>query len=305
MGNNTSAILDQTQRQLQQTNQTLQEQIQTNQHKEKLIHTQREEIKHIEKKLAQQDDENKKILKDALKRAEIAEDKQRADALLVKRVISALLKKHSAKEIAQALPMPSSALDTSAAAADVISAANVEEEIRSSLDSAILRVRHLQTENEGLLAERDAKKRQQLCQSLWQLPLCDASFTLRNSHVAAMCGLRLARSASLHEQASGLSASLGFLRRFRDPNVSTRGASIGGSLLWDVQMHRVAALRAALCLEPGPNCDLLASVDHTGGVCGSVRYRQARWSLLLGLESGGGGLGLSGASARVELFYDV
>lgn len=223
-------------------------------------------------------------LRDALKRAEVAEQLQRADALLVKRVTSALLKKHSASELAAALPPPSAnndggALGSSAAAADILAAASAEDEMRAGL----ARIKRLEAQADELRREREVEERRELSAALWQAQLCDASVSVRSSRFAVMGGVRMPREETDYGagRAQGLLASVGALRSFRDAAQPHRSVSVGGALHWDAEQSVVSALRAGVCLTPAPRQSWVASVDHAGVLEGGARFEHEGVSVRL------------------------
>mmetsp|Transcript_8790 Transcript_8790/g.14742 ORF Transcript_8790/g.14742 Transcript_8790/m.14742 type:complete len:313 (+) Transcript_8790:33-971(+) len=278
MGGQTSKLQDELERtnkelaaarvmstELQQANQELHEQVRAQQGK---LQQRESELATAARDCAQRLDAKHGELLKAIKQKEIAEELRRSDALLVKRVTAAILKKHRTDG---PLKEAHDLMVGGGMAAEAL-AANDEQQLRQALISTSTRLGDAQAQVLQLQQVHSAEARHSLCDILWQPQLCDASLSLRSSNFMVLGGLRAPRSPTqFNQRGNGLCGGVGVLRRFGEPSFQEgRWGAFGGSLLWDVRERELAALRFALCMQAAPSQQLSASFDHNGNVSGRV-----------------------------------
>jgi len=232
----------------------------------------------------------------AVKQRELAEDLRRSDAVLIKRVMSSVLRK---REEGQPLPGGVDAIQATLAASS-------ELQLRQVVQGTAIRLAEVEAQKLALQKSHEADLRRELCESLWLPKLCDVSLALRHSHLMVLGGIKMPRS---RPPASGLSGGVGVLRRFGghfgDASISQgEWAAIGGSMLWDSSKAELAAVRFAMCVQPAPTQQLCASFDHRGKLNGSVKATLAdalsvrfNWEVDVNRKEA--------PTAGVEFFYDL
>jgi len=241
------------------------------------------------------------LVQKANKQREITEELRRSDALLVKRVTSALLRRE-ANALAPALSPDgliggSMAAELTVAADSGLRLRQALQQSAAQLEAANSRVHELQ------LKLRDDARRE-LCDSLWLPKHFDLSIALRSAPLMVLGGLRLPRAQQAGLPASGLSGGLGVLRTFQMPALSQAGlVAIAGSMLWDARERELAALKLAACVQPSPTQQLCVSFDQTGsfslGAKASVNALSVRVSGSVDANR------RRAAGATVEVAYDL
>jgi hypothetical protein len=201
---------------------------------------------------AQRLDEKEEEVAKALKQKEILEELRLNDAMIVKKLTTAvLLKSQVPRSTSAAQGLATGAGPVGAHGAD---AAEGEPQLRPGLDDTLARLAAQEAQTAALLQASRSEQRQELCRTLWLHQMCDASLTLRSANLMVLGGLRMPRSQQDGQPCSGLSGGVGVLRRFGEEGGSDgRWTAVGGSLLWDARERELSALRLAMCgqLTPG------------------------------------------------------
>lgn len=215
-------------------------------------------------------DEKEQEVAKALKEKEILEELRLNDAMIVKKLVIAVLQKPQ-------VPRSSStgaglATDAGSLVAHGTGAAEVEPQLRPLLDDALARLAAREARTASLVQASRSDQRQELCRTLWLHQMCDASLTLRSANLMVLGGLRMPRSQQGRQSASGLSGGVGVLRRFGEEGGSDgRWTAVGGSLLWDARERELSALRFAMCGQVAPGQRVSVGFDHTGNLSGGLK----------------------------------
>mmetsp|Transcript_14413 Transcript_14413/g.32941 ORF Transcript_14413/g.32941 Transcript_14413/m.32941 type:complete len:310 (-) Transcript_14413:796-1725(-) len=250
---------------------------------------------------AAQLDEKQKLLQRANKQREIAEEMRRSDALLVKRVTSALLR----REAGTLAPTPSAdGLLSGSMAAELAVATDSGLRLHQALQQSIAQLEASNMRAQELEHNLRNVLRGELCHSLWMPTHFDVSLSLRSAPLMVLGGLRFPRQQHPGHPATGLSGGVGVLRTFQIPAISQDGfGALGGSILWDARERELAALRLAFFVQPSPTQQLCASFDHLGKLNLSAKGSMDAFSVRVS-----GSIDANqqrAASAAVEFSYDL
>ena len=205
------------------------------------------------------------------KARELAEELRRSDALLVKRVTTAMLRRAQGSADA-ADADASSAVDGGSLAAQIAVAANDELALRRVVQEAAARSEACEARVRALRSAEQGHFRRELCSALWGPQQADATVALRSSQLMVQGGLRMPRAPDGPlNPGSGLTGHVAVLRHFGDTSHTGKWAAVGGSMLWDVRERELSSLRFGVCAQPTPSGQLRATLDHTGHVTATVR----------------------------------
>ena len=257
----------------------------------------------------------------AVKKQQLAEELRRSDALLAKRLLDAQLRLYGG---VKNLPLPSG-LANGAMPEELTMAANMA---LAAQDELQLRQMLLHTANELEATQKHAagmekavlqQKRGELARELWLQELYDVSMTVRSSSLSVSGGVRMPRKMRPGEAGSGLrgvpgsglSPGFAVLKHFGDDLTARHGkwAAVGGSVLLDAQKKEMAAMRFALLAQPMADQQWGFSMDHTGSLSGTLKFKPVATGAGEGLAARiFGTMKLKGRKevrGGVELVYDL
>lgn len=219
----------------------------------------------------------------AVKKRELAEQLRRNDALLAKRLMHAQLVHLGGKAPGGVGGAGGAGVEEGALAASLALAAQDELQLREMLMRCANELEATQRTAEQLMRAATAQRRAELARELWLPEMCDVSATVGRGPLLARVGVKMPRASQPGVRGTGLSPGLGLMRMLGQPGSDAQWAAVGGALLWDASEREVSAMRLALSAQPAPHQHVTLSMDHTGGLTGSVKTtREALTARLFG-----------------------